>query len=178
MVQREPNTALSFFIPVQPCAGCLSMSGKSSSMGENAASRQSTGPIPNSGAVLFLIMSVFSVLKRKTPSKSNAFKGFPNGTFPQYPQRPRPLGISVGVLVSLFHCMDSTHPSHRECASYHEAKQAVTAYQAAKRRLIGPNAPFAGWVVSGQEWESFDVHGELRSEAPTRQDDQSRRQQD
>jgi hypothetical protein len=63
-----------------------------------------------------------------------------------------------------------SHPSfHRESASYHEAKQAATTYQAAKRCLIGPNAPFAGWVVSGEEWESFDVHGELRSEAQARQ---------
>jgi len=53
-----------------------------------------------------------------------------------------------------------------ESASYHEAKQAATTYQAAKQCLIGPNAPFAGWVVSGEEWESFDAHGELRSERP------------
>lgn len=63
---------------------------------------------------------------------------------------------------------------HRESTSYHEAKQAATAYQAAKRCLIGPNAPFAGWVVSGEEWESFNAHGELRSDAPTRQHSQSR----
>lgn len=61
-----------------------------------------------------------------------------------------------------------------ESASYHEAKLAATTYQAAKRCLIGPNAPFAGWVVSGEEWESFDVHGELRSETQTRQHSQSR----
>ncbi len=77
-------------------------------------------------------------------------------------------------MLSPFHyCMDSTS-FHRERASYHEAKQAATTYQAAKRCLIGPNAPFAGWVVSGEEWESFDVHGELRSEAQTKQDTQSR----
>lgn len=70
--------------------------------------------------------------------------------------------------------MDSSHPSHRESASYHEAKQASTTYQAAKRCLIGPNAPFAGWIISGEEWESFDVHGELRSEEQIRQHNQSR----
>jgi hypothetical protein len=63
---------------------------------------------------------------------------------------------------------------NRESASYLEAKQAATAYQAAKRCLIGPNAPFAGWVVSGEEWESFDAHGELLSEAQPRQHNQSR----
>ena len=65
--------------------------------------------------------------------------------------------VSVHVLYSTF---------HRESASYHEVKQTATTYQAAKRCLIGPNAPFAGWVVSGEEWESFDAHGELWSEGP------------
>ena len=103
-------------------------------------------------------------------AQSDALEGFPNGAFPHYPRGSWPHGVSVGLLVSLFNCMDSSHPSfHRESASYHEAKQAATTYQAAKRCLIGPNAPFAGWVVSGEEWESFDAHGELRSEAQTRQ---------
>ena len=48
---------------------------------------------------------------------------------------------------------------HSEGASYHAAKQAANTYQAAKRSLLGPGAPFAGWVVSGEEWESFDAHG-------------------
>ena len=65
--------------------------------------------------------------------------------------------VSVQVLCSIL---------HRESASYYEVKQAATTYQDAKRCLIGPNAPFAGWVVSGEEWESFDAHGELRSEGP------------
>ena len=47
-----------------------------------------------------------------------------------------------------------------EGASYHAAKQAASTYQVAKRSLLGPGAPFAGWVVSGEEWESFDAHGE------------------
>ena len=78
------------------------------------------------------------------------------------------------VLVSLFSLYGLQSSFHRERASYLEAKQAATAYQAAKRCLIGPNAPFAGWAVSGEEWESFDVHGELQSEAETRQHNQSR----
>jgi hypothetical protein len=118
---------------------------------------------------LFLILPVFSVLK--SAEQSNAFKGFTNETFPHYPKRSWSHGVSVGLLDSLIHCTDSPHPSHRESTSYHEAKQAATTYQAAKRRLIGPNAPFAGWVVSGEEWESFDVHGNLRSDK-TRQPEQ------
>jgi len=52
------------------------------------------------------------------------------------------------------------HAIPLEGASYHAAKKAVTTYQVAKRSLLGPGAPFAGWVVSGEEWESFDAHGE------------------
>ncbi|KAI9448569.1 adenosine deaminase/editase [Lactarius indigo] len=47
-----------------------------------------------------------------------------------------------------------------ESTSYHATKQTANTYQAAKRSLISPGAPFAGWVVSGEEWESFDTHGE------------------
>jgi tRNA-specific adenosine deaminase 1 len=50
-----------------------------------------------------------------------------------------------------------------ENASYHGAKQSVTTYQAAKRSLLGPGAPFASWVVSGEEWESFDAHGDVQA---------------
>lgn len=49
---------------------------------------------------------------------------------------------------------------HSEVVTYHAAKKAATTYQAAKQSLIGPGAPFAGWVVSGEEWESFDTLGE------------------
>lgn len=56
---------------------------------------------------------------------------------------------------------------HRENISYHKVKQTATTYQAAKRSLLGPSAPFASWIVSGEEWESFDAHGELPGEVRT-----------
>jgi hypothetical protein len=49
----------------------------------------------------------------------------------------------------------------RESTSYYEVKQTATTYQAAKQSLMGPGAPFAGWIVSGEEWESFDARGNL-----------------
>lgn len=53
------------------------------------------------------------------------------------------------------------HAMPPEGASYHAAKQTANTYQVAKRSLLlSPGAPFAGWVVSGEEWESFDTHGE------------------
>jgi hypothetical protein len=142
-------------------------------MAKNAASRQSTGSIPNTGAVALFNPAVSSLSINAAHWQSIALKGVPNGTFPHCPQSSWPHGVYVGLLVfAFFTIWTSSHHSdhffllHRESASYHEAKQAATTYQAAKRCLIGPNAPFAGWVVSGEEWESFDVHGELRKRSP------------
>ncbi|KZT72685.1 hypothetical protein DAEQUDRAFT_664117 [Daedalea quercina L-15889] len=39
--------------------------------------------------------------------------------------------------------------------TYHENKQTATDYQAAKEALEGSSGPFAGWIRSGQEWDSF-----------------------
>ncbi|KAI0356529.1 hypothetical protein OH77DRAFT_1477651 [Trametes cingulata] len=50
--------------------------------------------------------------------------------------------------------------------TYCEAKNEASQYQAAKTSLKGPGGPFEGWVVSGQEWESFYIDGSLREEKP------------
>ena len=100
----------------------------------------------------------------RNAAQPDALKDIPIGAFPQYPHCPRSPSPSVRLIVSDFQCVPySTFPS--ETASYHEVKQDATTYQAAKRCLVGPNAPFAGWVVSGEEWESFNFRGDLRSEA-------------
>ncbi|EPT02821.1 hypothetical protein FOMPIDRAFT_1029130 [Fomitopsis schrenkii] len=39
--------------------------------------------------------------------------------------------------------------------TYYESKQTAVDYQAVKEVLQGPRGPFAGWIRSGQEWESF-----------------------
>ena len=131
-------------------------------MARDAVYRQSTGPIPNSGAAPPIfppcrycfetppspMLSKISLLELSHTTLSS-------------------LGRRVPPCVSLFPVF-SVYPYstfHRESASYHEVKQAATAYQAAKRCLLSPGAPFAGWVVSGEEWESFDARGDLRSEA-------------
>ncbi|EIN10316.1 hypothetical protein PUNSTDRAFT_132408 [Punctularia strigosozonata HHB-11173 SS5] len=50
------------------------------------------------------------------------------------------------------------HPTfHR---TYRDAKDACVTYQAAKAMLRGPAGPFAGWVVSGKEWDRFGPDGE------------------
>lgn len=146
------------------------MGGKCSLMDRSAVYRQSTGSILNSGAVsfkYFLPPCLYVTVSKRRPVQ--CFQRFPCWDFHT---------LSSALLVAqclctypCFRC--SVHVSystfHRESASYHEIKQAATTYQAAKRCLLGPNAPFAGWVASGDEWESFDARGELRSEAQTRQ---------
>lgn len=68
----------------------------------------------------------------------------------------------------LVYVVGSPHSTlYRESATYHEVKRAAATYQAAKRLLLASGAPFAGWVVSGEEWESFDARGALSSDAET-----------
>ena len=134
-------------------------------MDRGAVYRQSTGLILNSGEVpLFLPPCLYVTVSKRCPVRCS--QRFPCWDFHKLPSTllvPQYLCASLCFCVSV-HVLHSTF--HRESASYHEVKQTATTYQAAKRCLIGPNAPFAGWVVSGEEWESFDAHGELRSEGP------------
>lgn len=67
--------------------------------------------------------------------------------------------LARATLSVLGHTMPHTTRIPPEGTSYHAAKQAASTYQVAKRSLLGSGAPFAGWVVSGEEWESFDTHG-------------------
>lgn len=55
--------------------------------------------------------------------------------------------------------------SSRSSTTYHEAKAASSAgYQAARSALKGPGGSFAGWIVSGRPWESFDLDGKVVTE--------------
>ena len=100
----------------------------------------------------------------RNAAQPHALKDLLIGAFPHHPQLYWTSSASVCLLVSCF----TVYPYstfRRESDSYHQVKQAATTYQTAKRCLLGPGAPFAGWVVSGEEWESFDARGDLRSEA-------------
>ena len=144
---------------MQRFVGYRRAGGKYSSMARSAVYRQSIGSIPNSGADQPLFPSLS--LPFRNAAQPDALKDITIGAFPHYLQHPWPPVASVCLLVSVFlFVLYSTFPS--ESASYYEIKQAATTYQAAKRCLLGPNAPFAGWVISGEEWESFDARGDLR----------------
>jgi tRNA-specific adenosine deaminase 1 len=78
------------------------------------------------------------------------------------------LGHPVIPSVSIFFIsLVTLYILHSESASesYYGAKQAAGAYQAAKRSLLSQGAPFEGWVVSGEEWESFDARGDSQATA-------------
>ncbi len=57
-------------------------------------------------------------------------------------------------------------------ASYSQVKRAAIQYQAAKTALLGPEAPFSGWVKSGAEWECFYANDALHV-PPSEHDDKS-----
>jgi len=45
--------------------------------------------------------------------------------------------------------------------TYNRAKLASESYHLAKQRLRGEGQPFASWVISGRQWESFDMDGNI-----------------
>jgi tRNA-specific adenosine deaminase 1 len=55
------------------------------------------------------------------------------------------------------------HGISRSDATYHSVKHAATAYQIAKSILTSPHGPFAGWIVSGKQWEAFTADGVVTS---------------
>ncbi|PCH41342.1 hypothetical protein WOLCODRAFT_131859 [Wolfiporia cocos MD-104 SS10] len=48
-------------------------------------------------------------------------------------------------------------------STYHDRKQSVSRYQAAKVVLQGSKGPFAGWITSGVRWENFLTDGIVRA---------------
>ncbi|KAI5124777.1 hypothetical protein M0805_005411 [Coniferiporia weirii] len=63
-----------------------------------------------------------------------------------------------------------THAEPRPDETYYDVKQSDTAYCAARSALKGPGGPFAGWVVSGEPWESFDAEGNIVNARHTHSD--------
>ena len=51
--------------------------------------------------------------------------------------------------------------SRRISISYHTLKQTAKEYADARLALKGPGGPFAGWIISGKTWESFDKDGQI-----------------
>ncbi|KAL5527549.1 hypothetical protein ACEPAG_6350 [Sanghuangporus baumii] len=50
-------------------------------------------------------------------------------------------------------------PTYPPGTTYHDVKQSNSQFQIARSALKGPAGPFAGWLVSGKKWESFDAEG-------------------
>ena len=57
--------------------------------------------------------------------------------------------------------VDFSHLIDSKSSTYCAVKQSVVLYQHTKRALLGPSAPFAGWICSGRQWEGFDCQGAL-----------------
>ena len=154
----EPN-----FDPPQHFAGWQTASGRSSSTARSEVYRQSTGSILSSGADLATCLS--QSLPFRTTVQPDTLKDFPIRAYPHHSQHSWSPGAPVCPRVYVFIILHSAF--HRESISYHKVKRTATTYQAVKRSLSGPSAPFAGWIVSGEEWESFNAHGELPRDVRT-----------
>jgi len=129
-------------------------------MVRNEAYRQSTGSFPSSGACpqsRLLVSNCLKIPHSPMLSKISLLE-LSRVTLSV-------LGHQVPPCVCMFAFLGGHSTFHRENASYYQAKQAAATYQVAKRSLLGPSAPFAGWVISGEEWESFDACGNLPSDA-------------
>lgn len=51
--------------------------------------------------------------------------------------------------------------TYRSSMTYYQAKRSCALFAAARVALKGPEGPFAGWVFSGEQWESFNSEGEV-----------------
>jgi len=45
--------------------------------------------------------------------------------------------------------------------SYLDLKLLSKEYQSAKTKLMGKGGPFEGWILSGAEWQRFNINGEV-----------------
>ncbi|KAI0260953.1 adenosine deaminase/editase [Gloeopeniophorella convolvens] len=91
--------------------------------------------------------------------------GQKRGVPPKHRLNPkfRPI-LSKIALLSLSRATLSSLGRPLPPSSYYDLKQAATAYQAAKRVLLKPGAPFSGWIISGRMWEAFDSLGKVPSD--------------
>ena len=65
----------------------------------------------------------------------------------------------MSQLPSTTRVLNSYVAMRRSDTTYFQAKNVDNRQQAAREALKGPVGLFAGWVVSGSQWESFNLEG-------------------
>ncbi|TBU32012.1 adenosine deaminase/editase [Dichomitus squalens] len=89
--------------------------------------------------------------------------GLRRGVPPKHRHNPkfRPM-LSKLALYALFHEVAAKTGLFTDGErTYYQSKQSDAEYRMAKAALKGPGGPFEGWVISGREWEQFNVDGSL-----------------
>ncbi|KAI0370168.1 hypothetical protein BV20DRAFT_944448 [Pilatotrama ljubarskyi] len=89
--------------------------------------------------------------------------GFRRGVSPKHRDNPkfRPILSKLALCALYEEARAVSGTTVVSSGTYYETKQKASAYQKAKAALKGPGGPFEGWIMSGKEWESFDVNGLL-----------------
>ncbi|EMD40465.1 hypothetical protein CERSUDRAFT_91192 [Gelatoporia subvermispora B] len=97
--------------------------------------------------------------------------GYRRGVSPKHRHTPkfRPHLCKLAIF-NLHHDITVRSGHSSSNSTYYDAKQVVSEYQAVKTVLLGDGGPFAGWVTSGAEWESFDVDGTVHHDHATAED--------
>lgn len=147
---------------------------KSSSMGFGEVFPQNIFPTRNSGMYLLVKCTVQTYLFAGRPllSKLSLYAVYLSTleafSLPLPPCVPPFTRISFQqYLLSREHrstfpgYVEFSHLIDSESSTYYAVKQSVVHYQHAKHALLGPSAPFAGWICSGRQWEGFDCQGAL-----------------
>ncbi|OCH95972.1 hypothetical protein OBBRIDRAFT_719630, partial [Obba rivulosa] len=90
--------------------------------------------------------------------------GYKRGISPKHRHIPkfRPQ-LSKLSLFNLYQSIMTQGGSTLLNTTYYAEKQSVAEYQTAKTALLGSGGPFAGWVTSGANWESFDKDGTVHT---------------
>ena len=65
----------------------------------------------------------------------------------------------MSQLPSTTRVLNSYVVMRRSDTTYFQAKNVDNRHQAAREALKGPVGSFAGWIVSGSQWESFNLEG-------------------
>ncbi|CAL1701597.1 unnamed protein product [Somion occarium] len=97
-----------------------------------------------------------------TPTHEVLINGLKRGVPPKHRHNPkfRPRLCKLSLFNLYRRIAASIHTNSQfDTLTYRETKQSMADYQAAKAVLQGPNGPFAGWIKTGSQWESFDFDG-------------------
>ncbi|KAF9535065.1 hypothetical protein CPB83DRAFT_843412 [Crepidotus variabilis] len=105
--------------------------------------------------------AIFWLSESEVASHQVVINGLKRGVAPKhrFRDKSRPLicRLSMAQLLIQLKKPEFTKGVHQP--TYQELKDLAKDYQTARMSLLGPNGPFAGWVLSNAEWQTFAILG-------------------